>query len=90
MVWVFIIAILLCFAIWNREKLLEKYRLRKKKLQREKSFQYEYRCGNDKMVAVGNRDKFTIIQNDKLTFQVVDGQIISVSDGKKTYMYGVD
>ena len=46
--------------------------------------------GESTIVAIGNKNEFSIVKDNKLTFHVVDGQIVSVSDGTKTYTYGVN
>ena len=90
MILIFIVGILLGLIVWNRKALWATYQRRKKEIQRKKPFQYEYQMGESTIAAIGNKNEFSIVKDNELTFHVVDGQIVSVSDGTKTYTYGVN
>ena len=90
MILIFIVGILLGLIVWNRKALWAAYQRREKEIQRKKLFQYEYQMGESTITAIGNKNEFSIVKDNELTFHVVDGQIVYVSDGTKTYTYGVN
>ena len=90
MILIFIVGILLGLIVWNRKALWAAYQRREKEIQRKKLFQYEYQMGESTITAIGNKNEFSIVKDNELTFHVVDGQIVSVWDGTKTYTYGVN
>ena len=74
MILIFIVGILLGLIVWNHKALWMAYQRRKKEIQRKKPFQYEYQMGESTIVAIGNKNEFSIVKDNKLTFHVVDSK----------------
>ena len=85
MFWALLLLCIVIFIVWKRNK---KSRYGKRKKANVRIYQhYNSKDGNFKIS--GTKNGFKIQKDNDLTFTVVNGQIVSVTDKKNKYVYEV-